>query len=327
MPVFTSDFAPPFPFKSGHFNTIYRSVFTKESCNYERKRISTWDHDFMDLDFSLVGSKTLVLLIHGLEGSSQSKYIVSTTNHLNTKGLDTVCLNLRGCSGDDNLLLSTYHSGKTEDVDFVVHHLLDNYDYENIILIGFSLGGNLTLKYIGEQSDHISSKVKGGIAVSVPIDIASGEFELEKLKNKIYLQRFLKSMKTKISEKAAKFPEFQLDKDKLAKATRFKHLENLYTVPVFGFDSAEDYWEKASAKPHLSKIKIPTLLINSKDDTFLSDTCFPIDEAHNSKNFFLETTNFGGHCGFVSSFYNAKNKWLEQRIERFIRENIHINIS
>ncbi|WP_165730542.1 YheT family hydrolase [Polaribacter sp. 20A6] len=326
MPLLTSDFTPTFLFKSGHLNTIYRSVFSKESCNYKRKRISTWDKDFIDLDFSLVGSKTLVLLIHGLEGSSQSKYIVSTTKHLNQKGLDTVCFNLRGCSGDDNLLLGTYHSGKTEDVDFVIKHLLDNYNYDNIILVGFSLGGNLTLKYIGEQSENISPKIKGGIAISVPIDIASGEYELEKLKNKIYLERFLKSMKTKILDKAAKFPEFNLDKDQLAKATRFKHLESLYTVPVFGFESPEDYWEKASAKPYLSKIETPTLLINSKDDTFLSDKCFPIDEAKNSKNFFFETTTYGGHCGFISSFYNAKNNWLELRIERFIRQNIQINL-
>ena len=326
MPVLTSDFTPTFLFKSGHLNTIYISVLSKESCNYKRKRISTWDKDFIDLDFSLVGSKTLVLLIHGLEGSSQSKYIVSTTKHLNQKGLDTVCFNLRGCSGDDNLLLGTYHSGKTEDVDFVIKHLLDNYNYDNIILVGFSLGGNLTLKYIGEQSENISPKIKGGIAISVPIDIASGEYELEKLKNKIYLERFLKTMKTKILDKAAKFPEFNLDKDQLAKATRFKHLESVYTVPVFGFDSAEDYWKKASSKPYLSKIKIPTLLLNAKDDTFLSDKCFPFDEANTSKYFFFETTNYGGHCGFISSFYNAKNNWLEQRIEEFIRENIEIDI-
>ena len=326
MPVFTSDFSPPFPFKNGHFSTIYRPLFMKDTFTYLRKRITTWDADFIDLDFSLVDSKTIAILIHGLEGSSQSKYIAATTNHLNKKGLDTVCFNLRGCSGDDNLLLGTYHSGKTEDVDFVVKHLLENYDYENIIFVGFSLGGNLTLKYIGEQSEKISPKIKGGIAISVPIDIASGEFELEKFKNKIYLERFLKSMKKKILEKASKFPELDIDTYQLAKATRFKHLENLYTVPVFGFDSAEDYWEKASSKPYLSKIKIPTLLINAKDDTFLSDKCFPFDEANNSKNFFFEATNYGGHCGFISSFYNDKNNWLELRIERFIKQNIQINL-
>jgi predicted alpha/beta-fold hydrolase len=266
------------------------------------------------------------LLIHGLEGSSNSKYITSTTKHLNANKLDTVCFNLRGCSGQDNLLLGTYHSGKTEDVDFVIKHLIDNYDYENIVLIGFSLGGNLTLKYIGEQSENISSKIKGGITVSVPIDIASGELELEKLKNKLYLERFLKSMKTKILEKAAKFPEFHVDKELLAKATRFKHLENLYTVPVFGFESPEDYWAKASSKPYLSQIKKPTLLINAKDDPFLANECFPFEEAHNSDDFFFERPNYGGHVGFMTSFKPSENTWLEHRIARFIKENIHIDL-
>ncbi|WP_405605354.1 YheT family hydrolase [Polaribacter sp. Asnod1-A03] len=322
MPVLISDFSPSFPFKNAHLNTIYRSVFTKESNNYSRKRITTWDNDFIDLDFSLVGSKILVLLIHGLEGSSKSNYIISTTNHLNKKGLDAVCFNLRGCSGDDNLLLGTYHSGKTEDVDFVINHLLKNYNYDSIVILGFSLGGNLILKYIGEQAEKISPKIKVGIAISVPIDIATGELELEKFKNKIYLNRFLKSMKTKILEKSEKFPELYIDKEKISKATRFKHLESVYTAPVFGFKNPEDYWAKASSKPHLSKIKIPTLLINSKDDTFLSKKCYPFDEANSSNSFFLEVTNYGGHCGFISSFDNSKNSWLEDRIEKFIMENI-----
>ncbi|WP_299060647.1 alpha/beta fold hydrolase [uncultured Polaribacter sp.] len=326
MPVFTSDYTPTLPFKNSHFNTMYRPLFMKDICSYLRKRITTWDADFIDLDFSLVGSKSLVLLIHGLEGSSNSRYMVSTSKHLNKKGLDTVCFNLRGCSGDDNLLIGTYHSGKTEDVDFVVKYLLKNYAYENIIIVGFSLGGNLTLKYLGEKSEAISNKIKGAVAVSVPIDIASAEKELEKLKNKLYLEVFFKTMKNKLLEKAHKFPSYNLDKDKLFKATKFKHLEHLYTVPVFGFESPEDYWAKASSKPYLSKIKKPTLLINAKDDTFLSKECFPFEEAHSSDDFFFEGPNYGGHVGFMTSFKPKENTWLEKRIERFIRENIQINL-
>ena len=222
MPVFSSDFLPSIPFRNGHFNTMYRPLFMKDKATYVRKRINTWDNDFFDLDFSLVGSDSLVLLIHGLEGSSDSKYIASNTNHLNNKGLDTVCFNLRSCSGEDNLLLATYHSGKTEDVDFVVNHLIEKYNYKNIVIVGFSLGGNLTLKYIGEKGDNIAPTIKGGIAVSVPIDIASAEKEMDKLKNKLYIEMFFKTMKNKILEKAHKFPAYNLDKDKLFKATKFK---------------------------------------------------------------------------------------------------------
>lgn len=326
MPVFSSNFLPTIPFRNGHFNTMYRPLFMKDNVAYTRKRITTWDNDFFDLDFSLVGSETLVLLIHGLEGSSESKYIASNTNYLNNKKIDTVCFNLRGCSGEDNLLLTTYHSGKTEDVDFVVKHLLEHYNYKNIVIVGFSLGGNLTLKYLGEQGDNLSSVIKGGIAVSVPIDIASAEKEMERLKNKLYMEVFFKTMKNKILEKAHKFPEYNLDKDKLFKATKFKHLEYLYTVPVFGFESPEDYWQKASSKPYLPKIKKPTLLINAKDDTFLSRECFPYEEAENSDFFFFEETKYGGHVGFMTSFFPNENQWLEHRIARFIKENIEIDI-
>lgn len=326
MPIFTSDFLPTIPFRNSHFNTTYRPLFMKDKATYKRKRITTWDHDFFDLDFSCVGSETLVLLIHGLEGSSDSKYIASNVNHLNKKGLDAVCFNLRSCSGEDNLLLSTYHSGKTEDVSFVVNYLLENYNYKNIVIVGFSLGGNLTLKYIGEMGKNISPIIKGGIAVSVPIDIASAEVEMDKLKNRLYMEMFFKTMKNKILEKAYKFPEYNLDQTKLFKATKFKHLEHLYTVPVFGFESPEDYWQKASSKPYLSSIKKPTLLINAKDDTFLSKECFPFEEAENSKFFFLEQTKFGGHVGFMTSFNPKENTWLEHRIARFIEENIQLDI-
>lgn len=325
MPVFNSKFLPTIPFRNGHFNTMYRPLFMKDMATYTRKRITTWDHDFFDLDFSFVGSETLVLLIHGLEGSSDSKYMAANTNNLNNIGLDTVCFNLRGCSGEDNLILATYHSGKTEDVSFVVDHLLEHYDYKNIIIIGFSLGGNLTLKYLGEQGENISSVIKGGVAVSVPIDIASAELEMDKLKNKLYIEMFFKTMKNKVLEKSFKFPEYKLDQSKLLKATKFRHLENLYTVPVFGFESPEDYWEKASSKPYLLTIIKPTLLINAKDDTFLSRECYPYEEAENSDFFFFEETKFGGHVGFMHSFKPKENTWLEHRIERFIKENIQID--
>ncbi|WP_299001895.1 alpha/beta fold hydrolase [uncultured Tenacibaculum sp.] len=295
----------------------------KNTIVYDRTRVTTWDADFIDLDFSLVGSKSLVLLIHGLEGSSQSNYMITTSNYLNKKGFDTVCMNLRGCSGEDNLLLGTYHSGKTDDVDFIIKYLNKNYSYDEIILVGFSLGGNLTLKYLGEFSD-IPSEVKGGVAVSVPVDLTSSQAELNKLKNKIYLNEFLKTMKLKLLKKAEKFPDFKLNKELLFKASKFRHLEKQYTVPVFGFESSEDYWQKASSKPFIPEIKVPTLLINALDDSFLSKECYPTKEAKNMKNFYLLIPNYGGHVGFISSFTNTENDWLEKRIAQFIEETIGI---
>jgi hypothetical protein len=322
MPILTSDFSPSLPFRNGHFNTVYRPLFMKEKHQYERKRITTWDHDFLDLDFSFVGSDTLALLIHGLEGSSESKYMISTSQELNLAGFDTVCLNLRGCSGEDNLLLPTYHSGKTEDVDFVVEHLIQHYPHKNLVIIGYSLGGNLTLKYMGEYADTISSKVKLAVAVSVPVDLTTSSQEMSSLKNKLYMEEFLKTLRLKVLEKSHKFPDYELDKSALFKAKNFKDFDALYTAPVFGFSSPEDYWLKASSKPYLPKIKKPSLLITSLDDPFLSKECYPYEEAEASDHFSLEVTKYGGHVGYISSFKQKDNRWLECRIRRFIQENL-----
>ena len=321
MPVLKSNFAPSLPFRNGHFNTIYRPLFMKESHNYERVRIDTWDKDFIDLDFSKVGSDRLVILIHGLEGSSESKYILSATTELNKAGFDTVSFNLRGCSGEDNLLLSTYHSGKTEDLEFVVSYLFENYTYHNLMIVGYSLGGNLTLKYLGEYVESVSDKVSAAVAVSVPIDLASSGKVMSTLKNKIYMEEFLKTLRLKVLEKAHKFPEYQLDKTKLFKAKIFKDFDELYTAPVFGFSSPEDYWEKASSKPYLSNITKPTLLISSLDDPFLSEECFPYQEAEASDYFHFEATKYGGHVGYISGFRQQENRWLENRIISFLKDH------
>ena len=322
MPILPSDFNPSLPFKNAHLSTVYRALYLKDKATYERKRVTTWDNDFIDLDFSFQNSNTLVLLVHGLEGNSNSNYIVRTSNYLNDASFDTVCMNLRGCSGEDNLRVETYHSGKTDDIDFVVKHLASNYDYDNIVLCGFSLGGNLVLKYLGEYQD-IPETVKGGIGVSVPIDLTTSQLEMLKPKNKVYMVDFMKTLKKKVLQKSEKHESYTVDKELLSKATKFHHIESLYTVPVFGFESPEDYYQKSSAKPYLKNIKHNTLLISAKDDTFLSESCYPYKEAEASENFYLITPEFGGHVGFLSAF-KSKNDWMENQIMKFIQQQLNI---
>lgn len=319
MPVVTSSFTTPLFFRNGHFNTIYRQLVMKETNDYTRKRIVTWDDDFIDLDFSEVNSDKLVILIHGLEGSSESNYVLSCSKVLNAAGYDTVSLNLRGCSGDDNLLLSTYHSGKTEDLDFVINYILENYNYEKIMIVGYSLGGNLTLKYFGEYDTP--AQVSCGVAVSVPIDLASSCKEMSKPKNVFYMARFLRSLRSKVIDKSKKYPDFKVNLDALLKAKSFKEFDELYTAPVFGFSSAQDYWKKASSKQYLPKIHKPTLLISSKDDPFLTEECYPYEEAINSDKFYLEVTKYGGHVAFLTGFSTKKTKWLENRILHFLEDH------
>ena len=292
----------------------------KETHNYKRKRIATWDHDFIDLDFSKVNSTKLVVLIHGLEGGSESKYILAASSELNKAGYDTVSFNLRGCSGEDNLLLSTYHSGKTEDLEFVISHLIENYSYDKIMIVGYSLGGNITLKYFGEHALTISDKVSCGIAVSVPVDLASSSKAMGTAQNKLYMAKFLKSLRIKVIEKSQKHSAYKLDINRLMKTKTFKDFDGLYTAPVSGFSGPEDYWKKASSKPYLSSIKKPVLLISSLDDPFLAKECYPYKEAKASNYFHLEVTKYGGHVGFISSFLPKKNRWLENRILRFIKD-------
>ncbi|MCH2032990.1 MAG: alpha/beta fold hydrolase [Tenacibaculum sp.] len=322
MPLLESQLTTKFPFRNPHVNTLYKFFANKEKPTYERKRIATWDNDFIDLDFLLSDSFSAVLLIHGLEGSSESSYMASTANYLKDHGYDVISMNLRSCSGVDNNILKTYHAGKTDDVEFVVNYLIENYNYNNIVLCGFSLGGNLILKYLGEFSETIPSSVKGGIAVSVPIDLTSAQAELSKLKNKIYMKEFLRTLKSKVLLKAEKFPDFNPDKKLIAKASTFRDFEEIYTAPVFGFDGPEDYWAKASSKPYLSKINQKALLINAKDDSFLSLDCYPYEIAENSENFYLMTPKYGGHVGFVSTF-NDEVFWIENQIVSFIQNQLN----
>lgn len=323
MPILKSQLTTKFPFKNPHVNTIYKFFYTKDKPAYDRERINTWDGDFIDLDFLTANSYSIVVLIHGLEGSSQSSYMLSTANYLHNLGYDVVCVNLRGCSGEDNRILKTYHAGKTDDVDYIIKHLLNNHNYKNIALCGFSLGGNLTLKYLGEYSNTLPEEVKGGIAISVPVDLTTAQAELSKLKNKLYMQEFLRTLKSKIIAKTKQFPEYNPDPKLIAKASTFRDLEEIYTAPVFGFESPEDYWKKASSKPYLKSLGRKALLINAKDDSFLSLECYPYEIAEHSDNFFLLTPKYGGHVGFVTSF-NDTSYWMEKQMVNFIQKTLNI---
>lgn len=313
-----SSYHPEFLFKNNHFNTIYRTLFQDLKIKYERKRLELDDGDFMDLDFSTTSSEELVITIHGLEGSSNSNYIKSLTKILNSNKFDVLAINLRGCSGEPNRKLSSYHSGKTDDLDSVITYIQTNYSYKNIHLVGFSLGGNLILKYLGEQVYHIPNIITSAVTVSVPCDLKGSSAKLSEFWNNMYMRRFSVSLKKKLEAKSTRFPDSFLDMDKIHNSHNFFEIDNLYTAPAHGFKDALDYWKKNSSKQFIPFIKTPTLLITSYDDPFLSQSCIPIKEAKNNSDFILELTNYGGHVGFNSSFSKNKNHWLENRIVDFL---------
>ncbi len=306
---------PILPFRNAHFNTIYRKAFTSYRVLYKRKRLITDDEDFIDIDISTVDSNKIFIIVHGLEGSSKSKYILSNTEFFNKNGFDVCAMNMRGCSGESNKLYSSYHSGKTDDLDLVVDFISKKYDI--IYLLGYSLGGNIVMKYTGEKSNTINRSIKKSIGVSVPVDLKSSSVELAKTKNFLYNYMFMKEMKTKLKERVIRFG-IDIDMTTINSINNFNRFDDIYTSVAHGFKDAEDYWVKNSSKQFLTSIRIPSLLINASDDTFLGKGCYPYEEAKLNKYFTLEVPIYGGHVGFNVSFNHKKNFWLEKRILKFI---------
>ena len=322
MILSSSTYRPLLPFQSGHFNTIYRTLFHSLEICYERERMETADGDFMDLDFSRVGSVKLVVLIHGLEGSSQSKYILAQARICNESGMDVAAVNLRGCSGEPNRLLSSYHSGKTEDLSEILSYLHARHAYRDVYLVGYSLGGNLLLKYLGEERDALPSELRAAVAISVPCDLKGSAEAIGKFWNMVYMQRFLISLRKKSLEKLQQFPDSGLKKEDLLRARNFHEFDDLFTAPVNGFRNALDYWEQNSCLQFLAGIRTPSLLVTATDDPFLSASCIPYGEARSHKHFHLEASKNGGHVGFNANFGTGSGFWLEQRVVDFLLEPI-----
>ncbi len=317
MPIIeNTTYNPSWLFKNKHFNTAFRTLFSDQSVSYKRERIELIDGDFIDLDVSTVNSDKVVIAIHGLEGSSKSSYILSLTNVLNHHGYDVVAINLRGCSGEQNRLISSYHSGKTDDLDNVIQHIDNQYNYKEFNVVGYSLGGNLTLKYMGEEK--VFSKVKTAVGVSVPCSLKDSSMQMNLLSNRIYLNRFLETLEKKTLEKLEKFPDSFLSKASIKSIKNFKDFDDVYTAPAHGFLDAEDYYKKSSSKSYLPKIKTPTLLITSLDDPFYSNASYPFDEAKSNEYFFMEATKYGGHVGFGNYLNSTLNTWCEYRILSFL---------
>ncbi len=315
MPIIDgSDFIPERRFRNGHYNTFIPSLFyTNPEVKYERYRITTPDQDFLDIDQSLIGSDKAVIICHGLEGSSSSGYVLHFADYFNVHGFDVICPNYRGCSGEMNLQLRMYNSGTTDDIDLVVQRV--SKDYEEVTLIGFSLGGNLVLKYLSEGSFLLPLNLKGGIAISTPIDLSNASQELLKWENFAYQIRFLSTLIKKAIAKKYQYPE-QIDLSKLYKMYNLYQFDNYFTAPVYGYQDAEDYYTQNSSLPLLPSLERSALLINALDDPFLGKLCYPHDLAKKSKMLHFCAPIYGGHVGFAKN--NTDRNWMKQKSLNFI---------
>ncbi len=300
MPIINDyKYDPPVWLRNGHVNTIYaNAIRKKETPNYRRTIIRTADDDFVMIDRLARGSKKLVVICHGLEGSSLSNYVKTLAPTLYRNGFDVLCINFRSCGGVINRRLQMYHSGDTSDLHMVIKYHQDAYD--TIDLVGFSLGGNVVLKYLGEHPEKVHHKIRRGVGISVPVDLAGGAQRLTEWDNVAYTGMFKNSLIKKIKKKHRQYPD-QVDLKKINKVRTVIDFDEYFTAPIHGFDDAEDYYRKSSSKQFLPQIAKPTLLINAKDDPFLSEGCFPVEEAKRSDFLHLYTPDFGGHVGFADS--------------------------
>ncbi len=315
MPFLSADYLPPWPLRHGHVQTIYAGLLrVVEGVRYERERIDTPDGDFLDLDWSRVGSPRLAVLSHGLEGTTRSRYVLGMARALNRRGWDVLAWNFRGCSGEPNRLPRSYHSGATEDLETVLLHTLRR--YRRAALIGFSLGGNLTLKYLGERGTGVDNRIRAAVTFSVPCDLAAGSRQLTEPANAVYLRRFMAALRRKILDKVAAHPA-ELDARGIHRLKTFREFDDRYTAPLHGFADAEDYWARCSSMPVLDGITLPTLLVNAEDDPFLPAACYPLDLARDHPHLYLCTPRYGGHLGFVM-WNGAGEYWSEAVAAAFL---------
>lgn len=302
---------------NAHAETIYPALFRKVSIQpYHRERIQTPDDDFLDLDWLTQNSTKVVVISHGLEGNTQRAYIKGMARACYRNGYDVVAWNYRGCSEEMNKALRFYHSGATDDLATVVDHVQARKKYDALYLVGFSLGGNLTLKYLGESRMRPASIVKAA-TFSVPLNLHTSCEKISEPSNRVYSNRFLRSLRKKVIQKAKQYPS--LDIRQLDKMKTLREFDDYFTGPLHGFKNAIDYYEKCSAIRFVSNIKVPSLIINAENDPFLSKDCFPHEMLKDHSYVTFRSPKFGGHVGF-SQFNKNGLYWSEQQVIDFFQQ-------
>jgi predicted alpha/beta-fold hydrolase len=321
-------FKPAWWLKNGHLQTIYPALFRKtpNPPDYRRERLTTPDHDFIDVDFCGTGDQPLIILLHGLTGSSQSGYIKGLQQTLLKRGLRSAALNFRGCSGQANNRARCYHSGETEDIHFLYQTLRQREPETPLGAVGFSLGGNVLLKWLGEQGQHLT--LFAAVAVSVPLLLGICATKLDKGVSRLYRGNLLKDLKMYMQIKRQHLERLG-DAHETMKINELGNLSNIRSfweyddrvvAKLHGFNDVHDYYRRSSSRQYLKSISVPTLLIQAVDDPFMTSEVLPgLDEI--SSHVKLEFTQYGGHVGFITGRIPLRPQyWLEQRIPEFLLE-------
>ncbi|MBN2069420.1 MAG: alpha/beta fold hydrolase [Opitutales bacterium] len=301
--------------------TIWPNLFRRIDavvCGRQRARLSLPDGDFLDVDCYRTRASRVAIVGHGLEGNSCRTYVLGMVRCLLRHGWDVIAWNCRGCSGEVNRSLRMYHSGATEDLHQVVFYAAA-LGYESMALVGSSMGGNLILKYLGERKFSIPPSLKGAVAYSVPCDLAGSSRKLSERGNGFYSKRFLRKLEQKLRIKALSFPD-QIDLSRLSSIKTLAGFDDCYTAPLHGFSGSHEYYQQCSSKQFIPSIEVPTLIFNSLNDPFLSESCHPVDEAAGNLVVTLELLAEGGHVGFVGCGDAQGAYWSELRTAHFLQQ-------
>ncbi|WP_071058531.1 YheT family hydrolase [Pelistega sp. MC2] len=332
----TSEFNHPFWLPEGQSQTIIGSKFaTYAKITFARERIRTPDQDFIDLDWHIPHTANqdyldapapaiphftgkALLFFHGLEGSSQSHYAQSICHDFRALGWAVVVAHFRGCSGEANLLARSYFSGDIQDVETVMQAVKNRLPHAQWYAAGFSMGGNVLLKYAGARGAELAS-FNAIASISAPTDLYATGLQLGKgfFGKYVYTPYFLTTMKKKMQQKHKAFPG-SIEITRLAKAKTLKDFDDIYTGPIHGFRNAEDYWKKCSSKPDLIHILVPTLILNAKNDPFIPRESLPTIEQV-SDVVTLHQPEHGGHVGFSQGTFPSRLGWLSQRLWQFFQ--------
>lgn len=306
---------PPFYQFNGHLQTIVPAFRKVKGMTFRRERISTPDNDFLDLDWIENNSNRLVVLTHGFEGNSLRPYMLGMAKIFSQNKWDVLSWNCRSCSGEINLAFKMYNHGNIDDIERVINHAVSVKKYEEIVLVGFSMGGNITLKYASLKA-HPS--VKKAIAFSAPLDMKSSTILLGEKHNWLYRLNFEKKLQPKLEKKIVQYPD-KLSKQDISHKDWEKQLQT-YFCKINGYESLDTFYEIGSALNFIPQLKIPALIVQAVNDPLLTPECIPYELAANHEYIYLEAPQYGGHCGFPLAKDNEFS-WAEYRAMAFALQN------
>jgi len=319
MPLISSKYKARGLFTNSHFNTIYSSfVRNPDFPPYERATIETPDGDFFHADRILSGNKQCLVILHGLVGNSDSRYMRGMTKHFNDRGFDICVINARCCTGVPNRTIRTFHAGFSEDTDTMMNILEKEGQYEKIAMVGFSMGGSILLNYLTRDKHKKSETIKCAIAISTPLLLEEGAELLMKPTNRLYMEYFRRKINRIARMKEKQLADHGIDVEDVYNAKDFFELDTLYTAKIFGFENGLDYYRKSSVVNRLDKLVIPTLLINAADDMMLGPSSYPVAFAEESNLLYFEMNLNGGHMGYQC----AEGVYFDQRSFQFITKHI-----